>query len=72
MLKRVAQGRPQSDAERKAGRARVGTLKQGRISVSAATRYTAMLSYLFWLLPFVAGCWQKTWEKRDEQVSAFL
>ena len=72
MPKRVALVRPQSDAERKTDRARVGTLKQGRISDPALIRYNAMLSYLFWLLPFVAGAWQKTWEKRDEQVSAFL
>ena len=72
MPKRVALVRPQSDAERKTDRARVGTLKQGRISDPALIRYNAMLSYFFWLLPFVAGAWQKTWEKRDEQVSAFL
>ena len=31
-----------------------------------------MLSYFLWLLTFVAGRWEKTWEKRDEQVSGFL
>ena len=61
-----------TDAQRKQARAGRGTLHERRISTACKLRYTEILSYCFWCLPYLGIKWAKDWPTRDQQVCIFL
>ena len=61
-----------TDKDRKAARAKIGSLKGRQIGQQAKGRYEAALAYFFWLMPYFCELWPENWHERDQILCQFL